>query len=454
LSVFRDVFQAHQKHLRYRPVPERPAAIVGQLDSFLLNAFGTVSVTVEVSRPGLYVLLPWNLANFFWWANPTQPQRWADNDVEASTHALGALLERTGGTPCAPSAPQLGRLQASGFGDRAKEDATRPAAAVPPTPARRWVSALAMLWLTTAVGCSNPNYALEACPMKPTTTVAERNGRPASDLRVMTLNMWGIRFVAADIDARFDALAERLNADTGIHVVGLQEVWADAPRRRLMESVAQAFPYQVDFQGEHGRSGLAILSRHPFVGAPRFIPYPQAGKWWKPWTGEWFGGKGVGAVEIQSPAGLIWFFVTHLHACYAPGAPGTCDDGDEYGYYRGHQLETLRATVNEIAGDRLALIAGDFNFTAQSKYYKAIISTGVHPSEAYDPGWQRVEEPEAPPARIDYVWIRPGKNETWQTAEAARTMFTEPVRSGNGAGVPLSDHCAVVATLRSGSLPD
>jgi hypothetical protein len=107
LSVFRDVFQAHQKRLRYRPIPERSAAIVGQLDPFLLNAFGTVSVTVEVSRPWLHVLLPWNLLNFFWWANPADPQRWADNDVEASTHALAALLERTEGTPCRPPVPEL-----------------------------------------------------------------------------------------------------------------------------------------------------------------------------------------------------------------------------------------------------------------------------------------------------------------------------------------------------------
>lgn len=109
-SVFADVFQAHQKHLRYRPVPERRAAIVGQLDPFLLDAFGTISVTIEVSRPGWYVLLPWNLLNFFSWANPPCPRHWAENDVEASVHALAALLERTSGKPCEPVAPELGRL--------------------------------------------------------------------------------------------------------------------------------------------------------------------------------------------------------------------------------------------------------------------------------------------------------------------------------------------------------
>lgn len=451
LSVFRDVFQEHQKHLRYRPIPERSAAIVGQLDPFLLNAFGTVSVTVEVSRPGLHVLLPWNLFNFFWWANPARPQRWAENDVEATTHALAALLERTEGTACVPVAPLLARVQGSGLGGQADEQSPSPQARKPPSPRlRRWTAALSALLLTTAVSCSNPNDALEACPMKADINSAGRDTRPAAALRVMTLNMWGIRFVSANIEQRFDALAERLNADESIDVIGLQEVWADGPRKRLLQSVAKAFPHQVDFQGEHGRSGLAILSRHPFAGAPCFVPFRKTGKWWKPWTGEWLGGKGIGAVEIQSAAGVIWFFVTHLHACYAAGAPTACDDGDEYGSYRGHQLETVRATVNDIAGERPALIAGDFNFTARSKYYKALTSNGVYPPAAFDPAWQRVEEPGAPLARIDYLWVRPGKESTWQTVEVAGPLFTEPVALPDGRTAPLSDHCGISAIVRPG----
>jgi hypothetical protein len=107
LGVFQGVFQSHQPRWHYRPVPERSAKIVGQLDPFLLNAFGTPSVTVEVSRPRLHVLLPWNTFNTFWWANPARPQRWADNDADATIHALAALLERTAGTPCTPAHPEL-----------------------------------------------------------------------------------------------------------------------------------------------------------------------------------------------------------------------------------------------------------------------------------------------------------------------------------------------------------
>jgi hypothetical protein len=106
-DVFREVFPAKQPYLRYRPIPERAAAIVGQLDSFLFNAFGTVSVTIEVSRPGLHLLRPWNTFNFFWWANPARPQRWVENDAEAAIHALAALVDRTGGKPCRARHPEL-----------------------------------------------------------------------------------------------------------------------------------------------------------------------------------------------------------------------------------------------------------------------------------------------------------------------------------------------------------
>src|SRR5262245_26712131 len=81
---------------------------------------------------------------------------------------------------------------------------------------------MALLPLATSCG-SNPNYALERCPTLSQAKDSAPIGRLQSDLRLMTLNMWGIQYVSADLDARFDALAERLNADNGIDVVGLEE---------------------------------------------------------------------------------------------------------------------------------------------------------------------------------------------------------------------------------------
>lgn len=107
LGVFHDVFQSRQVHRRYRPVPERAASIVGQLDSFLLGAFGTVSVTVEVSWPSFEVAAPNRLLRMFSWANPSNPEYWVENDADATILALTALLERSGGSPCAAVMPEL-----------------------------------------------------------------------------------------------------------------------------------------------------------------------------------------------------------------------------------------------------------------------------------------------------------------------------------------------------------
>lgn len=107
LDVFHGTFQARQPHRGYKPVPERSAAIVGQLDPFLLHGLGTPSVTVEVSRPGWHLLWPRNTLHVFSIANPPEPELWAENDAAATVHALLAMLERSGGTPCEPARPEL-----------------------------------------------------------------------------------------------------------------------------------------------------------------------------------------------------------------------------------------------------------------------------------------------------------------------------------------------------------
>lgn len=107
LDVFAGEFQSRQPYRRYRPIPERSAKILGQLDPFLLDAFGTPSVTVEVSRPGRHLLDPRKTPKVFWWANPSRPDWWAENDTAATVHALSRLLERTDGVPCQPVHPEL-----------------------------------------------------------------------------------------------------------------------------------------------------------------------------------------------------------------------------------------------------------------------------------------------------------------------------------------------------------
>jgi hypothetical protein len=107
LEVFHGVFQSKQRTWRYKPVPDAARKTFGQLDPFLLHGLGAPSVTVEVGRPSLSVLLPWRISNVFWWANPAAPERDRENDVEATLGALAELLARTEGRPCVPAHPEI-----------------------------------------------------------------------------------------------------------------------------------------------------------------------------------------------------------------------------------------------------------------------------------------------------------------------------------------------------------
>lgn len=268
--------------------------------------------------------------------------------------------------------------------------------------------------------------------------------KPAGTLRVVTANMWGIPYWSRDVAARFEAMARRLNEDTSIDVVGLEEMWDGSARSHFLELVSEQYPYRADFHGTYGRSGLVLISRRPFLGDPVFVPYEQTGKWWKPWTGEWWGGKGVGGVRIQADQSDPWVFVTHLHACYAGGAT-KCETTDEYESIRRSQVATLRAAVNRLAGDEPAIVLGDFNFTSNSVYMKMLVDSGS--DQRFDPAWSLVPELQAPRGRIDHVWLRPGLNSRWRDLEPAAPHLVAPVVLADGRNVGLSDHCPIVTVI-------
>ncbi len=271
--------------------------------------------------------------------------------------------------------------------------------------------------------------------------------RPVSaTLRVATINMWGIPRVSTFIDERFAALAERLIA-SDLHVVGLQEVWAAVPRLALRQAVADHFPYQADFATDEGESGLLVLSRYP-IGERHYTSFPVNGKPWKIWHGDWWGGKGIGVVRLDLPDGPLWFGVTHLHARYQARPPGGDEMDDQYAYDRWHQVHTLRHAVAARAGHAPAIVVGDFNFMRQSAFYRLLRGQAHQPNAAAARGAPWDEAGAAGGAgRIDLVWMRPGREITWQVTTPPEQIFTDPVPVPGAPPQPLTDHPAIGTTL-------
>lgn len=100
-------FPSRQSQRAYRVLSEHPDTLEGQLDAFLLGAFGTASATIEVGRPTLSVLKPSRVLNPFWIFNPEQPELWAENDVAATVQTLAALVRVTNGEPGRARQPAL-----------------------------------------------------------------------------------------------------------------------------------------------------------------------------------------------------------------------------------------------------------------------------------------------------------------------------------------------------------
>jgi len=85
-----EAFRAAQAHWRYEVRQSRAwYAILGDLDDWLYDTFDTMSVTVEIGRVGEAVRRdPRRALRGFWWANPSDPRPYVENDAAACCAAL------------------------------------------------------------------------------------------------------------------------------------------------------------------------------------------------------------------------------------------------------------------------------------------------------------------------------------------------------------------------------
>ena len=146
------------------------------------------------------------------------------------------------------------------------------------------------------------------------------------DLEVVTLNAWGLWLVSKRRELRIRLLARALERCTA-DVVLLQEVWVRADAELLQRSAAAGqLPHAFAFRGGALGPGLLLLSRHPIAGAA-FHPFSARGDPAAVHHGDFLTGKGVGWAALQTPAGPVDVFCTHLRQTMPTAGAGAARRG-------------------------------------------------------------------------------------------------------------------------------
>ncbi|KII93619.1 hypothetical protein PLICRDRAFT_87974 [Plicaturopsis crispa FD-325 SS-3] len=298
----------------------------------------------------------------------------------------------------------------------------------------------------------------------------------ASQIRVLTLNCWGLKFVSKNRNERVAAIARALS-DADHDIVALQELWVFSDYEHVRDSVSNKLPYAKFFYSGALGAGLVIFSRWPIV-ASSVYPYALNGAPTDVIAGDWFVGKAAASVVIAHPIlGQVQIFNTHLFAKGGEGGPE---------HHRAHRLVNswefakLVRTAAELG--RYVIAAGDFNSVPTSlpmeiirdhtgltdawavshpnapasttNALEAIHKFGVtadSPLNSYSAG--KPLEPYARKfmgKRLDYVFFRHPPPSTTSdvlptlTCTQSRVAFTDKVP---GADFSYSDHFGLEATL-------
>lgn len=138
-------------------------------------------------------------------------------------------------------------------------------------------------------------------------------------LRLLTLNAWGLKYIAKHRKARLRWIANQL-ASSDYDVVALQEVWVEEDWLYIDEQCRLEFPYRRLFRsGIVAGPGLAILLKIP-INNSFLYRFPINGRPSAFFRGDWLVGKSI-AITILEPltpeTPPIALLNSHMHAPYA-----------------------------------------------------------------------------------------------------------------------------------------
>jgi sphingomyelin phosphodiesterase 2 len=130
------------------------------------------------------------------------------------------------------------------------------------------------------------------------------------NLKVLTLNCWGIRYLSKDISYRYKELCKVLLNDQ-YDIVALQEVWSQNDYFKLKSKLKPKYSYSHYYYSGCIGSGLAVFSRLPIIDVLQ-NRFSLNGSAYKLQHGDWLGGKCIGLAKVKYYQKIINVYITHV----------------------------------------------------------------------------------------------------------------------------------------------
>jgi sphingomyelin phosphodiesterase 2 len=132
------------------------------------------------------------------------------------------------------------------------------------------------------------------------------------NLKIFTLNCWGLRYVSEHRQQRIKLIAQHL-AEHDYNIVFLQEIWCQSDYDYIITTTQSKYKFAHMFKNASilGTSGLVVLT----TWTPKvfhFHPFSVNGSPFRPFHGDWFTSKGIGYVRIDLDALKLHLFCTHV----------------------------------------------------------------------------------------------------------------------------------------------
>lgn len=137
------------------------------------------------------------------------------------------------------------------------------------------------------------------------------------EIRIISLNCWGLKFLAKYRHERLSEIGHQLAAASpSPDIIGLQECWTKQDYESIRDTLREKLGLQYSkfyHSGIFG-GGLAIISRWP-IEESNMVRYPLNGRPTAFFRGDWFVGKGVACARIRFGKGrkdVAEVFCTHV----------------------------------------------------------------------------------------------------------------------------------------------